>query len=336
MNSKGMRVLLALALTMSIAGCGGGSGDVSEIMSGPVDSNGWEQSADTSEILTEGKAADSDSVDESLIITVANMDISTKDFTTTSDSIDSIFHENGCLVISDSTNEQDIGRDMTRHVRSCTVKIPAESFEKVKEALLAGEWDVSSMSANRDDVTKAHANQELQLKSLQERYDWYANMVSQTEDEGVAKQYFDEMMNIAEQMDSLRGSMASMEADAAWSTLSLNIYEDVGGDGDVRRVSGVWGDLAEATYNLPMRIAEFFGGVLYVIVIMLPYVLVIGLFVFAIVKFSDFGRRFGKNKGKGKTGEAKSAPTAPEEAKAVADSDSIDEAMNFADIDNEM
>ena len=274
MAGRCAKLLAALVLTVSLAGCGNPAASTN--------------TGDAGYILSDGEYAKTSrdvELDQGMWAYDSDVSISTKDFDASTAALSKAISDNGCVLSSDFTSSHDMGDNVSYRTRSVSFRVPVENLEAMRAALEGGDWKVESLSMSGYDMASTYHDYEAELDSLQKRYDWYAEQLSKTEDESLASEYFSEMSSLIEQMDGVKRQMEDAKTDEAWASCSVYLFEDVSLE-DARRAAGAWQSVGEALIQLPARLAYALGQILYFLILVLPYGLVIAVIVLVVRFFT--------------------------------------------------
>lgn len=292
------KVIAVSALSLCVlAGCGG------SVL--PYDTYDTQMTMDESDAMSLGgseKVTNSSGdissrdveLESGMVAYDSDVTISTRDFDGTTKAIDDALTKAGAVTQADSVSKSELGDGVEYRTRNISVRVPAEKVSELKAALEAGDFTIESMDISGYDMASNYHDYELELDSLQKRYDWYAEQAESVDDPELAREYFDEMSSLVSSMDEIKRQMKDTETDVAWSRVSIYIFEDVSLR-DAKRAQGMWSSLGEALTQLPVRFAYVLGMFLYVVVMLMPYAVVVAAIVFAIRFFSKKGGK--KKKG---------------------------------------
>lgn len=292
------KVLLAamLAATM-LVGCNDPLATTSDY-SGDYDGTTYEQSYDNDVIREEDMAGDATDLradakaegdgqdatdpqfDNSKIVRTVRATVSSRDFDAASAKADELVSAHKALVTAD---DYDADEDLSYRTRDMTLRVASDQVDSlVSEIKSTDAWVVEDLSVSASDMSASYHDNETRIKTLRERYDFYEKKAQEATDEQVMVEMTDRMLQTLDQIELLESQNRQTDVDVAWSTVSLTIRHDTGAQ-SLDTSDDVGQTLIDSLTVLPSNIAAAFGRFLILIVVLIPYLLVIGLIVLVVV-----------------------------------------------------
>ncbi len=167
---------------------------------------------------------------------------------------------------------------------SLRVRVPAEQFSDVMGALRDLALDVEQDSISSQDVTQEYVDLESRLTALEAKADRLEELMDRAEDTEAVLAVYEELSETQVRIEETKGRMRYLERSAAMATISIELTPDealkpveVAGwrpQGTVRRA-------IEALIEIFQFLVD---ALIWIVLVILPVLLVIGLVIFALVK----------------------------------------------------
>lgn len=225
---------------------------------------------------------------ERLVIRNANLSIVVRDPGEAMDEIISMAEGMGGFVVTSNLYQRRLANGNLVLEGNVTVRVPAlklnEAMEKIKGLVDDPRTDVLSENISGQDVTAEYTDLKSRLRNLEDAAEQLRKiMETATKTEDVLN-VLNELRNVTEQIEVLKGQIKYYEESAAMSAISVNLQAQetvapitVGG----WKPEGVARDAIQALIDAYQTIAS---GVIWAVLFCLPIALPIGLVIFFIVR----------------------------------------------------
>ncbi|MBQ6211393.1 MAG: DUF4349 domain-containing protein [Ruminococcus sp.] len=168
---------------------------------------------------------------------------------------------------------------------NAVIRVPSADYDNFcKEAEEIG--DMRMKNASVQNLTTEYSDLTTTLKIYEAKEQRYLKLLAEIEDESRALSMERELTDIQVQIANIKTRMNSIENDVAYSYINLSLnevreYQEV----KVREPEDTFGQRFKITVKKTTNgFLNFLEGLLFVIISMLPYLILIGIAVFAIVK----------------------------------------------------
>jgi hypothetical protein len=165
------------------------------------------------------------------------------------------------------------------------IRIPSAQYEDFCKSV-ESVGDMRSKSASVQNLTTEYSDLKTTLGIYEAKEDRYLDMLKEIKDQNKAVSIEQELTNIQIEIARIKTRMNNIENDVAYSYINLNVNEvreytekpvvkktDTFGQRLSNTLSGTWSSFL-----------DFLEGALFVIIRVLPYLLLLGIFTFIIVK----------------------------------------------------
>ncbi|MBQ6753512.1 MAG: DUF4349 domain-containing protein [Clostridia bacterium] len=207
------------------------------------------------------------------IIRNASLDLSTEKYSATLKAIGKATAELGGYIEASHETKYD-----NYAYTSMTVRIPTEKLDEFL-AKMDGAATVTSKSITSEDITASYIDTESHLKALRTEQDTLLELLSQANGLSEILEIQDRLTNVRSQIEYYQSLMNTYDNELEYSTVSIDVnevkHEVVSGEGFWARIGA---GLKESFYNVGTGIANFFSWV----IIHIPYLLILGVILFAI------------------------------------------------------
>jgi len=221
---------------------------------------------------------------ERMVIKNADVAIVTVDPAQSMADIGKMAENMGGYVVESNLYQQTLSSGSQVPYASITVRVPAEKLDQALSQIKDGAIEVENQNISGQDVTSQYTDLQSQLRNLEAaETQLQVIMEEATKTEDVLN-VFNQLVNVREQIEVIKGQMQYYEQAAALSKISVSITADeavqpiqVGG----WQPSGVAKDAIEALIEALQFIAS---AAIWVVICVLPIGLLIGLPLFFVVR----------------------------------------------------
>jgi len=286
MKRRIFSVVILIIVVLSVAACGGRAAQsVSEEMAVEPYSAGsapsaapmadmavmseMEAPAESLEFSTANQAAGQ----ERLIIRTADMSIVATDTEAALAQIAAMADSSGGWVVS-SNVYQSTGTAKTGYIQ---IRIPAEGFQSVLDAIAGLAVEVTNLSTSGQDVTEEYVDVSARLGNLEATAARLRQFLTEAETVEEALAVNVELSRVEGEIEALKGRMQYLEQSSAFSSIAVNVTPDelaqpiqVGG----WQPSGVAKEAVEALINMLQVLAN---AAIWFVLFALPILLVIAI-----------------------------------------------------------
>ena len=317
----------AVAMAMSLAGCGSSSNYVGET-TGATEEYVGAAAVDNEAEYEDSAAQKGETADEnSVIIKDAAVSLRTRDYDAALETVRQIIGEAGGTIVS-SNESGGYGRSITIETR-----VDPDKIEDTVERLRTIEGcTVLSANLNSTDVTRTFNDTERRIEILEEQYEHYKGMLeaaTTTEDMLLIS---DRMYDVLAEIKVLTDERDDMAHNAARSLLRVTIDEELASGQTVESRGNIYADAWEDSWG-------FFGNALQALVLLIiflvPFALVVAA-IFALVlliRRRRRARRQGEATTEATTGTTETAETTDEATtrEGPLDSDAPEQSQDTGD-----
>lgn len=257
----------ALAVSLLLAGCGGAAS--SSAAGGPnyADTSGWQgetSSGETGERLMPPQTGRK-------VIYTSELTLETTDYTADLAAVRALVAAQGGYLASSSENTAGSAR---QKARSCTLvaRIPAENYEAFMQGA-GGIGSVSHKSEQSEDVTGQYLDVESRLSSLNTQKQRLEELIAQAATLEDLLTLEDKLAEVQYQLENYAAQRNALSDQIAYSTVTVYLNEVVQYTADeprfVQQLKEVCGDSWQ-------RFGEVLKGLLFAVILLLPYAVVLG------------------------------------------------------------
>lgn len=225
---------------------------------------------------------------ERLVIRNANLTIVVRDPAATLDDVMRMAGQMGGFVVDSSLYQRQTATGAQVQEARVTIRVPAarldDAMTQVKSHVENLATDVLSENVTGQDVTKEYTDLQSRLRNLEDAAEQLRKIMDTATKPEDVLQIFNELKNVNEQIEIIKGQIQYYEESAAMSAISVYIQAQesvaplsVGG----WRPQGVARDALQALISAFQWIAN---AVIWIVLFCLPIALPIGVVVFFIIK----------------------------------------------------
>lgn len=286
MKRRVLSVVILIIAVLSVAACGGraaqsvseemavepyaaGSAPAAVPMADMAVVGEMEAPAESLEFSTANQAAGQ----ERLIIRTADMSIVATDTEAALAQIAAMADSSGGWVVS-SNVYQSTGTAKTGYIQ---IRIPAEGFQSVLDAIAGLAVEVTNLSTSGQDVTEEYVDVSARLGNLEATAARLRQFMTEAETVEEALAVNVELSRVEGEIEALKGRMQYLEQSSAFSSIAVNVTPDelaqpiqVGG----WQPSGVAKEAVEALINMLQVLAN---AAIWFVLFALPILLVIAI-----------------------------------------------------------
>jgi hypothetical protein len=193
---------------------------------------------------------------------------------------------------------------------SLRVRVPAEQFNDVMDALRELALDIEQDSISSQDVTQEYVDLESRLKALEAKADRLEELMDQAEDTEAVLAVYEELSETQVRIEETKGRMRYLERSAAMATINVELTPD-----EALKPVEVAGWRPQGTVKRAVEaLIEIFqflvDALIWVVLVVVPVLLFIGLLIFALIKL--LGLIFGRKKRRSQSDAQSEDAEAPE------------------------
>jgi hypothetical protein len=193
------------------------------------------------------------------------------------DEIMSMAEAMGGFVVTSNLWQTTLGSGVTVDQASITIRVPAERLDEALTQIKAGAGEVRSENISGEDVTRQYTDLQSRLRNLESAEAQLSEIMENANKTEDVLQVYNNLVNVREQIEVIKGQMQYFEQAAALSSISIDIIADeadqpiqIGGWQPV----GVAKDAIEALINFLQGFVNF---LIWLVIFLLPVVLLIGI-----------------------------------------------------------
>lgn len=277
--SKVLVFLLALLLTLSLAGCGAsGSKNGYDYDSAETPPQSAAEAGDYAESTDNALSPDEIAQTSRKLIYNAHISAETKEFDKAKDELDGLITEFGAYIQASDISGQGYEESRQRRYLDYTIRVPAESLQgfmsRMEEIV-----NVVSNSMDMDDVTGAYIDAEARRNSLEKEEERLLELLEQAATVDEVLMIEDRLSNVRYEIESLASQLKTYDNEVAYSTVYFSlrdVTEYTSGTSFGARMgeafSGGWDSFVNVVQNL-----------LIALIWMLPFLLICAVVVLVIV-----------------------------------------------------
>lgn len=283
--------LIAGLILLALTACAKASEQTGSVAEAPAEaglaiSDAYYRAAEETGGGAASNAASADDI-EHLIIRTGDLSLVVTDTETTLTEIARLAESNGGWVVSSSLYQYD-SRAKSGNI---VIRIPADGFNSAMAAIKALALEVTSESSSGQDVTEEYVDLEARLGNLEAtavRVRGFLDDANRVEDALAVNQ---ELSRLEGEIESIKGRMQYLSQSAAFSTLSVNLTPDILAQPiEVAgwRPQGVARDAVESLIQIMQALGTL---IIWLVIVLLPLAVVIGLPAWWIIRRVRRGRR---------------------------------------------
>lgn len=251
-----------------------------------------------------------------MVIENADMSIVVVEPQSKMDAIAAMAERMGGFVVSSNLYETSLGNGRKAPEGSMTIRVPSENLNQALEEIKGDIVELQSEARSGQDVTQEYTDLSSRLKNLESTERQLNIIMQQASDTEDVLQVFNQLTQIREQIEVIKGQMKYYEQSAALSAISIRLIAEE----TIQPIEiGGWkpqGVVRDAVQTLVDFLQGFFEFVIWLVIVFLPAAILVlgsvGLALFILWRFVSWLWRL-LFKGKIKPA-PKSAPEPQEEA----------------------
>ncbi|WEK52993.1 MAG: DUF4349 domain-containing protein [Candidatus Cohnella colombiensis] len=219
-----------------------------------------------------GTIADANSGFDRKVVYRANMVMKVEQFAKAEEQLLNLIHLGGAYVLefSDSRNMNEVGANYV-------IKVPSSGFSSFLENLQKIEAKIER-DVTGSDVTEEYVDLGSRLKAKQTVEERLLNFMDKATKSDDLLRYSNELANVQEQIEQIKGRMRYLDQNVAFSTVNLRLYQGAGAISSLEEDNKAFGTKIADTFNSSMKGLRMFGeGLLIVIVAIFPTLLVLAV-----------------------------------------------------------
>jgi len=193
------------------------------------------------------------------------------------DEILSMAEAMGGFVVTSNLWQTTLGNGVTVDQASITIRVPAERLDEALSRIKEGAGEVRSENISGEDVTSQYTDLKSRLRNLEAAEAQLNEIMEEAHKTEDVLQVYNNLVNVREQIEVIKGQMQYYEQAAALSSISIDIIADeadrpiqIGGWQPV----GVAKDAVEALINFLQGFVNF---LIWLVIYLLPVAIVIGI-----------------------------------------------------------
>jgi hypothetical protein len=282
---KRLQVIALLMVVLLAAGCGGQmEAPMPDLAPGEPEMVMEEEVAESEDAQSKALGSTTEGVPDRMIIYNGGLDLVVKDTTATQEEIGTLMDELDGYVLSSESFRYDEG---LRRI-NMTLRVPAESFQEAMARLREMALEVTRDSISSEDVTQEYVDLESRLRALETKEARLEELMDEAEDTEAVLAVYEELSATQQEIEQVKGRMQYLERSASLATITVSLTPDE--LSQPVEVAG-WrpqGTLKRAVEAL-IRTGQFLvNALIWIVIYVAPVLLVVGLVIFAVVKFLIF------------------------------------------------
>ncbi len=292
-NSKLVTLLILLLLIASLVGCGAENGGYMDESygnasgSGSAGDNIFEgEYPDKEDSSTDGSDATSGDYVERKIVYTVTTQLQTKDFDAAMSLLQTEINDNGGYIQRQKqTDDGGIYSKYSRRSLTMVVRVPSKNLEAFLSGLKNDNMHTLSLSKDSQDLTTAYYDKEIRINSLKIQEERLLDMLSKAEDLKTLLELEDRLTTIRYEIESLTKELNLIDANVAYSTVTIYMDEVVEYKETVEEPAGfgerIWEAFSGSWKDFYDGVQNFVVWLIYAI----PTLLVLAAIAAAIVIF---------------------------------------------------
>lgn len=162
------------------------------------------------------------------------------------------------------------------------IRVPNEKFDGLVQALTTGDGikNIDYKRINTRDVTMEYLDMESRIESKTAVLDRYRALLSKATTIKDILEVEDKIRVIQEELESVKGRLKYMKDQVQWSTIHMNVYQNLDYTADTGEKTGFWARLGQAFMRGWNVLLEFLVG----LTVIWPFVLLIGGLIFGFFR----------------------------------------------------
>jgi hypothetical protein len=235
MKLKGFYLLLGIALIL--AGCGGGARlaqsppvpamEMSDNVGGTFDEESvvrrMDIGVDQTTNIADGTPA---GVVQRMVVKTAELSIVVGDPLQKMDDVSNMAEEMGGFVVSSNVWQNTLSNGAKVPHASITIRVPSERLDEALGLIKAGVGEITSEKVSGQDVTSDYTDLQSRLRNLEAAETQLQEIMDEATKTEDVLQVYNNLVNVREQIEVIKGQMQYYEQAAALSMISVDITGD--------------------------------------------------------------------------------------------------------------
>ncbi|MBX3044933.1 MAG: DUF4349 domain-containing protein [Candidatus Kapabacteria bacterium] len=155
-----------------------------------------------------------------MLIKNGNVRIKVSDVTKAKNAVDKIIENYDAYYINEN-----LSKDEYRYSYYLTIKIPSSKFDEIIRDISKIDGSLTELSVNSEDVTQEYFDLEIRLGNKSAYLDKYRDILKQAKTIKEILEVEEKIRIIEEEIESVKGRIKYLSQRAAYSTLSLDLYQ---------------------------------------------------------------------------------------------------------------
>jgi hypothetical protein len=220
-----------------------------------------------------------------MVISNADLSIVVEDPIVKMDSIVEMADEMGGFVVSSNVWQTTLSNGVKVPHASITIRVPAERFEEALDRIKAGVGEVLSENVSGQDVTREYTDLQSRLRNLEAAETQLQEIMEEAKKTEDVLQVYNNLVNVREQIEVIKGQMQYYEQAAALSMISV----DITGDEEAQPLQiGGWQPVgvAKDAIEAMVKTLQWLGDVaIWFVLCVLPIGIIVGIPLYFAVRY---------------------------------------------------
>ncbi len=201
-----------------------------------------------------------------------SISLTSRDVTKSAQQIHNIVNDNKGFI----QNESNSGNDSDTQNSWITIRVPAENFDKVMEALKSKDLGtVSSSDIETDDISKQYQDTQTRITALKVQLERLNELMKQAENMEDILAIEDKITQVQGELDMYEQNTRDMDDQANWSTITISIAS-------APQVESAGTDLSDMFYDSGVFFANSIMLLVQLLIYLLPWGLLVGVILFIV------------------------------------------------------
>jgi hypothetical protein len=296
MSKKFLLSLILIISAIVLGACGGAASyDYAEAPAAPMESKAYGGGFDDGMVAEfemaeeeSGSANFSDSTSsetiERMVIKNADLSIVVTEPLGKMDVIAAMAEEMGGFVVGSNVWQTTLNNGSKVPHASITIRVPAERFDVALDTIKAGVGEVTGENISGQDVTSEYTDLRSRLRNLEAAETKLQEIMDEATDTDDVLQVYNNLIEVREQIEVIKGQMQYYEQAAALSMISV----DISGDAEAQPIQiGGWkpGGVAKDAIETMVDTLQWLGdAAIWVGLCVLPIGIIIGIPLFFVIR----------------------------------------------------
>lgn len=220
-----------------------------------------------------------------MVIKNANLSIVVNDPIKKSDEIAKMADEMGGFVVESNVWQNTLSSGAKVHHASITIRVPAGRLDEALDRIKTGVGEITSEDVSGQDVTLDYTDLQSRLRNLEATEAQLQEIMDEARDTEDVLQVYNNLVNVREQIEVIKGQMQYYEQAAALSVIRV----DITGDEEAQPLQiGGWRPVGVAKNAIEAMIqtVQFLGNVaIWLVLYLLPVGIVAGIPLYFLGRF---------------------------------------------------